>query len=120
MIQAVTSTPHPRLPGVQVFPLGDSQMATGERQNVLVVMEPGAKIPLHAHTCGAIMDPVAGSAVVLSDDEDNGVEVALGQRVHFMAGGLHGFQAGEGGFSFVSTNGGIVDQNGDWDITFVE
>jgi len=107
---------HPKLPGTSIYPLGDQKLVQGKRQQVLVVMEPNAEIPLHTHRVDAMMDPVAGFAIVLSDNEDNGVLVQPGQRVEFAAHGPHGFRAGTEGFSFVSTNDGIVDAAGEWDI----
>ena len=117
MITQTTALAHPELPGVQIFPFEDAPKR-GLPQSVLVVMEPGATIPPHTHMVEAVMHPVAGSATVLAaeDDSDNGRVVCAGFCVRFAALGLHGFQAGDEGFSFVSVNGGIVDNDGDWDI----
>lgn len=117
MITEQSSIVHPRLAGVTVFPMG-GPVHRGQAQRVLVQVEPGAEIPPHSHMVDATMIPVAGSATVLSDDEDNGRIVHPGNCVFFHAGGQHGFRAGPDGFSFVSENGGIVDSDGHWDITF--
>lgn len=116
MLRTIVPLTHPSLFGVQIFPLDDA--IRGSAQCVLVKMEPGTRIPPHRHTVDATMDVVSGRAMVLSDNEDNGIMVELGTRVHFGAHGLHGFEAGPEGFTFLSTNGGIVDARGDWDINF--
>jgi quercetin dioxygenase-like cupin family protein len=117
MIANVQAITHPKLPGVSIFPLG-GEVRKGEPQTVMVVMESGVEIPLHRHHVDATMTVVAGQATVFSEDNDNGREVGVGQYVRFAAHGAHGFQAGPDGFTFVSTNGGIVDTGEDWDIQF--
>ncbi len=115
-LSTITPLTHPSLSGVQIFPLDGA--IRGSTQRVLVKMEPGTRIPPHRHTVDATMDVVSGRAVVRSDNEDDGTEVGVGTRVHFGAHGLHGFEAGPEGFVFLSTNGGIVDATGNWDIDF--
>ena len=119
MIEKVRTHEHPSLPGVTIIPIGHTDLKRGHNQSVLVTMDPGAMIPLHYHSVMAIMDPTAGSAIVLSEDDDNGREVRPGHRVTFREDSLHGFIAGKEGFSFISTNGGIVDEDPtNWDISF--
>lgn len=111
---------NPDLPGVTIRPLGSrSSLNRGIPQIVLVTIEPNGVIPLHSHEVDAHMDIVAGGATILSDDEDNGREVGPSHSWCFHAGGKHGFRAGPEGLTFVSTNGGIVDEDPNrWDITF--
>ncbi len=110
---------HPDLPGVTIRPLGSQQPVRGIQQSVLVTVERNGTIPLHSHEVDADMGIVSGTAIILSDDEDNGREVGVGHCVRFRAGGKHGFRVGPEGLTFVSTNGGIIDRSPDqWDITF--
>lgn len=109
---------HPSLPGVRITPLGSQRLQRGIPQSVLVRVDPGAEIPLHAHKVDAHMDIVTGTATILSNDDDSGKQVEDGHHWLFEAGGMHGFRAGPGGLVFVSTNGGIVDEDGEWDIEF--
>lgn len=117
MITSVSLIVHPQLPGVSVLPLSGNPKV-GVLQSVLVTMEPGSRIPLHRHSVHAAMTVVAGSATILSEDNDNGRKVGVGHCVIFEADSAHGFQAGHDGFTFASTNGGIVDTGEDWDIQF--
>lgn len=117
-ITQVLSTTHPQMPGVNVRPIGNSSLQKGTAQQVLVEVEPNATIPMHSHSVDAIMDIVAGSATLLTDDKDlQGKVVSTGNKVFFNKGGLHGFMAGPKGLIFVSTNDGIVGEK-DWDIAF--
>lgn len=110
---------HPQLPGVTIHPLGSQRLQRGVPQSVLVVVQPFGIIPLHSHQVDANMHIIAGSAIILSEDEDNGAAVGPNHCWRFNAGGKHGFQAGERGLTFVSTNDGIVDKYPEkWDITF--
>ncbi len=116
-IQPVEPLIHSQLPGVQVFPLS-GKMEEGQDQQVLVVMEPNAEIPLHCHDYQASMFVVAGDADVLSDQGIVG-KAMRGTKVFFEALKNHGFRAGREGMSFVSSNGGIVDFNeGKWNMRF--
>jgi len=110
---------HESLPGIAFIPLSDLLRA-GDDQRVLVRMAPHAIIPLHTHSVAARMTIVAGSAHVLSTDATNGAEVETGQIVFFEEDAPHGFLAGRQGMTFLSENGGILDDRGDnqWDITF--
>jgi hypothetical protein len=109
----------PDLPGVTIRPLGSQQPARGTPQSVLVTVEPNCTIPLHSHEVDADMGIVSGTAIILSDDEDNGREVGPADCWRFVAGGKHGFRVGPQGLTFVSTNGGIIDESpSKWDITF--
>lgn len=118
LIKRVTALTHPDLPGVAVYPMTEARVGTS--QQVLVAMQAGVEIPLHAHDVDADMFAVAGDATVISDNpEMNEKKVGPGHIVKFERKSLHGFRAGVNGFAFVSTNGGIVDQHpGAWDITF--
>lgn len=116
MITTLAMHTHPDLPGVSIISLEHAPLQRGMQQRVLVRMEAGTTIPLHRHTVDAIMDVVAGTGNVLSHDEENGREVTVGNRVLFAAAAPHGFVAGPEGMSFVSTNGGIVDEHGYWDM----
>lgn len=115
-ISRTTPITHPKLPGVTVYPVSGSPKI-GHQQQVLVIVEPGVQIPLHTHEVDAEMFIISGSAKVLSKDGTNGMEVTTGSKVFFVKEKHHGFEAGPNGFSFISTNGGIVDQAG-WDIQF--
>jgi quercetin dioxygenase-like cupin family protein len=110
---------HSGLPGVSVLPLSGRARA-GQPQEVLVVVEPNARIPLHRHTTHATMVIVAGSAEVLSESRElDGVPVERGSVVEFEADVAHGFQASACGLTFISKNGGIVDADEKhWDIAF--
>jgi len=118
MIVEVQVFRHERLPGVSVCQIGEGPLKDGVPQQVLVRLGPGVAIPTHYHSTVAIMDPVYGVATILSEDQDSGKVVEPGRRVRFEAFARHGFQAGPQGFGFVSTNGGIVDAEGRWDIWF--
>lgn len=118
MISHLKVVKHPKLQGVQIFPV--SSIGAGKAQTVLVTMDPGATIPAHTHQSDAEMFPVSGSAsLIAADPEFNGQIVMRGQRVYFARDGLHGFAAGGEGFSFLSVNDGIVDEDPrNWDIQF--
>lgn len=114
---------HPHLPGVFISKVGISQhLQRGFPQIILVDVLPDGEIPMHAHDDDAHMDVVGGSATIRSMDEDNGKLVQVGDHVLFAAGHMHGFRAGPNGLRFLSTNGGIVDEeNVDlWDLQFPE
>ena len=109
---------NPDLTGVTIFPMS-GPARRGEPQDVLVCVEPGATIPLHTHEVDARMLVVAGSAEILSDNpSSNGTMVGVGTSIFWEAFGPHGFLAGPKGLTFLSHNGGIVDENGNWDIAF--
>lgn len=117
IISSLNALSHESLPGVLVFPLDGTTPKRDQHQSVLVQAGPGAVIPLHTHDTDAEMIIVSGSGQVLSEDPDaHGREVAPGHCVFFEARKPHGFQAGAGGLSFISKNGGIVDGDGDWDL----
>lgn len=105
------------LPGVIVYAM-DGAPKRGAVQRVLVCVAAGMDIPLHTHSVDAEMFIVAGSGVVLSVDENNGRAVCMGDVVLFERDAPHGFRAGSQGLTFVSSNGGIVDADDDWDISF--
>ncbi|MEK7648065.1 MAG: hypothetical protein AAB384_03475 [Patescibacteria group bacterium] len=97
--------------------MNNKSLRLGQSQEVLVTVVPDGIIPLHTHACDADMYIVSGDAIVLSTDQnDDGQAVSPGYCVRFAAGVGHGFRAGPGGLSFVSRNGGIVDETGEWDI----
>lgn len=107
---------HPNLPGVQIFPLSGG-FEVGKEQSVLVRIEPGGQIPLHSHSVDAEMFIVAGSGWVCSVDATNGRHVSPGFRVFYEKDKPHGFRAGKEGLSFISNNGGIVDEEpAKWDL----
>ena len=117
IISSLKHLSHTSLPGVLVFPLDAEAPERGKRQSVLVRAEAGVVIPLHTHDVDAEMIIVSGSAKVLSEDPNvAGQVVTPGTRVFFEARKPHGFEAGGAGLSFISVNGGIVDENGDWDL----
>lgn len=119
MITVSRPITHASLPGVTVFPLG--QIGRGVSQEVLVQVAPGVTIPKHEHDVDAEMHIVFGSGRVISDDPaTDGVDVSAGACVFFEKKKGHGFHAGPGGLSFVSKNGGIVDETGNWDMKFVQ
>lgn len=106
------------LRGTEVFKMC-AQLKAGTPQEVLVVCEPGAIIEEHTHAVDAEMFIVAGRGRVRSADRIlNGKIVGPGDIVFFEKNVSHGFDALESGLSFVSRNGGIVDQHGTWDIRF--
>lgn len=109
---------HRELDGTVVY--GTSTRVTrGANQEVVVVCEPRATIPLHTHSVDAEMLVVAGSGEVLSGDEElNGQPVSCGDIVFFEKEIPHGFKAGREGLVFISRNGGIVDDSRAWDIDF--
>ena len=110
---------HPKLPGVEICNLGEALRA-GLPQRVLVRLEPRAEIPLHTHTVDAKMLIVAGDGFVLSRDATNGRAVTQGDGVFFERNAPHGFRAGDAGLTFITDNGGIVDERSDdWDISLV-
>src|SRR3989344_8368301 len=105
----------PSLPGVRIFAISGAPKA-GVAQSVLVEVEPDGSIPLHSHTVDAEMIIVGGSGWVCSTDATNGRHVSPGFRVFYEKDKPHGFRAGNDGLSFVSINGGIVDEVPDkWD-----
>ena len=115
-VQTVHPLEHFDLPGVTIFAMS-SPVVSGDKQQVLVVVDPLAEIPLHCHSVDAEMFIVAGRGIVLSNDQTDGRLVKAGDQVVFERNAAHGFRAGDKGLSFVSTNGGIVDTNPDcWDI----
>jgi quercetin dioxygenase-like cupin family protein len=107
---------NPSLPGVRIFPLTGALKA-GSPQTVLVEVEPRGSIPMHSHTVDATMMIVAGDGWVRSTDSTDGHPVGPGYRVFYEAQRPHGFFAGEHGLSFISINGGIVDDDPHrWDL----
>lgn len=118
MITRVEALHHPDLEGVSVYPMSGSPKR-GKCQEVLVCVGADGNIPLHTHKTDAEMLIVGGSGQVLSEDPaSNGKEVARGSCVFFQARKAHGFKAGPDGLTFLSRNGGIVDERSDWDIAF--
>lgn len=108
---------HPKLPGVSIYPVAETPLQKGESQQVLVVVEPDSVIPLHSHEVDASMFVVDGEAELLSDDPElDGQPVTTGTCVLFEKLVNHGFRVGSKGLKFLSTNGGIVDANGNWDM----
>ena len=119
-ISQLKRLPMDELAGVAVFQMSRSARR-GEEQTVLVVCDPGAKIPLHTHSVDAQMFIAGGSGTVLSDDPAiNGQMARIGDLVFFKRGVAHGFQAADDGLSFVSCNGGTCDESGEWDINFTD
>ncbi len=118
MITRLNAVTHKDLPGIQMFLIDPGNLPEGLPQRLLVQMAPGSRIPTHRHTVDATMDVFGGTATVVSDDADNGVEVVSGNRVHFPAHRPHGFNAGPEGFTFLSTNGVIVGPAGEWNMEF--
>jgi len=117
-IETVESLRHPKLTGVEIFPMKGG-LTRGSSQSVLVKLEANGTIPLHEHEVDAEMYVVGGSAVVLSNDQTNGTPVSAGARVIFKKNEAHGFKAGPEGLVFISDNGGIVDfDDNNWDISF--
>lgn len=117
-VEQMVQMPHEQLVGTAVYRM-DSTAKAGVPQEVLVVCEPRAVIPPHTHNVDAEMFVVAGSAkVISSDDAINGRIVQRGDIVFFERHVTHGFEALDAGLIFVSRNGGIVDEDGDWDIEF--
>ena len=100
----------PSLPGVRIFAISGAPKA-GVAQSVLVEVEPDGSIPLHSHTVDAEMIIVGGSGWVCSTDATNGRHVSPGFRVFYEKERPHGFRAGKEGLSFISNNGGIVDED---------
>ena len=114
-VSTIAPLTHPSLPGIKIFPM-NGELRAGIPQTVLVQIEPEGRIPLHSHTVDAEMVIVAGGGWVCSVDDINDRPVLPGCRVFFEADKLHGFYAGNEGLSFVSANGGIVDeQPEEWD-----
>jgi len=119
MITSLNSFTHASLEGVEIYQIGKTSPKRDEPQTVLVQVKPHAEIPMHSHKGDAYMTIVSGSGIVVSDDENNGQFVTMGDRVYFEKEGLHGFRAGHKGLGFVSQNEGIVDQDEmKWDIDF--
>ena len=115
-VTKLQSLTHPSLPNVRIFPISGTLKA-GAEQAVLVEVEPRGSIPLHSHTVDAEMVIVGGSGWVCSTDATNGRHVSPGYRVFYEKDKPHGFRAGNDGLSFVSINGGIVDEVPDkWDF----
>jgi len=98
----------------------DGSPRVGESQRVLVKLAPFRTIPLHTHSVDAAMFIVAGGGQILSEDVFRGRAVSAGDRVLFERDAPHGFAAGAEGLTFVSDNGGIVDESASdaWDLTF--
>ena len=82
----------------------------------VIEMKAGSTIKPHTHKVDAYMFILNGTATVLSDDENNGRAVAKGDCVFFKALKPHGFRAGKEGMSFLSINGGILQQDGSLDF----
>ncbi len=111
---------NPMLPGMRIYKLEDGFLRKGKSQNILINILPFGIIPLHKHESNAVMFIVAGYAELLSKDNMNGTQVAVGDRIHWDANSAHGFKAGEAGLSFISTNEGIVDESfQEWDMEFI-
>jgi quercetin dioxygenase-like cupin family protein len=109
---------HDQLFGTSVLGFG-GRASLGTPQEVVVVCEPYAVIQPHRHSVDAEMFVVAGEAEVLSSDiELNGKYVSCGDVVCFERDIDHGFKASAKGLVFISRNGGIVDEGGDWDMMF--
>lgn len=108
-----------KMEGVTIYSMTE-HLEHGEDQTALVVLNPGAKIPLHKHGVDAMMVITAGTAKVISDDSKiNGKIVKAGDVVFFSNGVNHGFsEAGPEGMSFVSFNGGIAASDGSLDMVF--
>ena len=118
MITTVEPFLHASLEGVKVYPM-DETPQQGKEQTVLVRVAPNVEIPLHTHQGDATMFIVSGSGHVLSDGENNGASVEVGDCVFFEKLRQHGFQAGDDGLTFISMNEGIVDRDPNkWDIDF--
>jgi quercetin dioxygenase-like cupin family protein len=114
-VSTLRSVTHPSLPGVRIFPVTD-QLEAGSAQSVLVEVTPRGSIPLHSHSVDAEMIIVGGSGWVCSNDATDGRHVKPGYRVFYEADKPHGFIAGPEGLSFISINGGIVDEHPErWD-----
>jgi len=115
-VSTISSVVNPSLPGVRIIPVS-GPLKAGAPQTVLVEVEPDGSVPLHSHTVDAEMIIVAGSGWVCSTDLTNGRYVSPGYLVFFEADKPHGFLAGSEGLSFISVNGGIVDEDTDhWDF----
>ena len=115
---------HPTIPDITVYAWED--IRSGKPQDILVDVAPDGVVPLHAHTVDAKMIIVSGEASVLFDQDQlhdrgqvlNRETVHQGDIVHFHAGMRHGFRASSQGLTFLSINGGIVDQDPDaWDLS---
>ena len=107
------------LSGVTIYPLHGQKLRRGVPQEVLVVVEPNGRIPLHSHETDAYMTITGGSGIVLSTEpEGNLVEVKPGNCVFYEKFKMHGFRAGPQGLAFISRNGGIVAEKGQSDIVF--
>ena len=115
-ITRVSALEQAGLPGVLVYPVS-GKPSRGKVQEVLVSVPAHGLIPLHEHSVDADMLITSGKATVLQAEGD-GPEVGIGAQVRFIANVPHGFRAGDSGFSFISKNGGIVDQTRPWDIKF--
>ena len=123
VISTMNKYAHPELPGVSVYAW--DEIRAGEKQEVLVEVEPNGKIPCHKHSVDAHMVIVEGEAEVLFDKKqlnENDLElnkqvVSKGDLVFFKANMTHGFQASDKGLIFLSINGGIVDESDrHWDM----
>lgn len=109
---------NPNLPDVAICKLSED-VRVGQPQRVLVCVEPNGAVPLHTHSVDATMFIVSGAGWVLSEDPTNGRPVKAGDRVFFEREAAHGFRASASGLTFVSENGGIVDDAPEsWDIDF--
>lgn len=109
---------HATLPGVRIFSLSGS-LSKGHEQEILVCAEPNTEIELHTHSVDAHMIITGGAAVVLSGDpETHGAHVTPGSCVFFEKHVPHGFKVSDQGLTFISKNGGIVGNNGKWDIDY--
>ena len=118
LIRNMARLQHSQLDGTDVYKMDDIAK-TGVPQEVLVVCKPRAVINPHTHAVDAEMFIVGGSARVLSDDPSlNGQTVTAGEVVFFEKDVPHGFEALDSGLVFVSRNGGIVDEEAQWDMNF--
>ncbi len=117
VVRSTGKLSHPSLPGVLITKIGAEAAVRGKSQKELVEIEPNGLIPLHTHTVDAMMIIVAGNGWTCCTDGTDGTPVSSGDCIFFEAEQLHGFRAGEEGLSFMTVNGGIVDENpANWDI----
>jgi quercetin dioxygenase-like cupin family protein len=109
---------NPALPGVAICRLSD-HVRVGSPQRVLVRVEPQGQIPLHTHSVDAKMTILAGDGWIVSRDATDGRAVSPGVCVFYERDAPHGFRAGDAGLTFMSENGGIVDDDPEsWDMEF--
>lgn len=122
VITSMKKCTHPDMPGVAIYAWENIQ--AGKPQEVVHSI-----IPPHKHSVDAHMIIVSGEAELLFDEDQlrkhdltlNKRIVSTGDRVYFKAQMTHGFKASEKGLTFLSINGGIVDENPDkWEMFDVE